>query len=561
MKKRMAALLALCGAMAGPAGGGVPSSLTEEEARARFPLSLSDDGARVQLPALPPGAKLTLIGADLEQVVDARLRVYPPLEDKLVQIDFALRMPGYNGFLTLPIQIPGAGGARGANPKPAVLPAIQEWQGGSGSFIIGARSRLAAEEPALRDVLQTAAQLLEEALGFPLEQAIAPRGACRPGDIFLTLQTQDKAMGGEGCRGEIADVITLEANTETGLIWGLQTLAQLARGHALPRGCFRDYPRYPVRGLVFDIGRRPVPLEALREVVRQLSRHKMNDLHLHLNDNAVKLDAFQDVWEAYSAFRLESNVEGLTARDFSYTKAEFLELTRYAKSLGVKIVPEIDVPSHALAMTKARRDLALAQRGKNAEMLDLNNKDTLPFVQGIFEEYLSDGTFEGAVVHMGADEYAAKHSRAFRRFSNDMIDFLQARGKTVRMWGSLTGIGGRGKIHAEGVQMNLWNNGWAEPKAMYDQGFSLINTNDEALYIVPDAGYYHEWLDLADIEKNWQPNLFGGVRLPAGSPRVLGAAFALWNDMIETQPRQTPTIDDLLERIVAPLPVIAPKLW
>ena len=44
-------------------------------------------------------------------------------------------------------------------------------------------------------------------------------------------------------------------------------------------------------------------------------------------------------------------------------------------------------------------------------------------------------------------------------------------------------------------QMNLWNPGWADMKSMYDLGFELIDCQDGVFYIVPNAGYYYDYLN------------------------------------------------------------------
>ena len=49
---------------------------------------------------------------------------------------------------------------------------------------------------------------------------------------------------------------------------------------------------------------------------------------------------------------------------------------------------------------------------------------------------------------------------------------------------------GEAEVASEGVQLNVWNTGWANPTDMYNAGYELINTVDGMLYMVPAAGYY-----------------------------------------------------------------------
>jgi hexosaminidase len=110
---------------------------------------------------------------------------------------------------------------------------------------------------------------------------------------------------------------------------------------------------------------------------------------------------------------------------------------------------------------------------------------------------------------------------------------VQSKGYTPRVWGSLNTKKGKTPVHAEGVQMNLWNGGWAKAWDSIKQGFDVINTNDGALYIVPFAPYYrmdarHRW-----VHEHWRLNQIADEKIPSGHPQLLGAAFGIWNDMID----------------------------
>ena len=165
-------------------------------------------------------------------------------------------------------------------------------------------------------------------------------------------------------------------------------------------------------------------------------------------------------------------------------------------------MPEIDAPGHSGAFTKVRPDLMLPQNqavngnakraGEQFDLSgDVNSKDSqygksLSFVQGVWDEYLTDNMFDDSMtVHIGTDEYYGEEN-AFRHFSDDMIKYIQGKDRTVRMWGSLTQIDGDGTVpvKSENVQLNVWNTGYSNPKQMYNDGFDLINTLDGSLYMV-----------------------------------------------------------------------------
>ena len=74
---------------------------------------------------------------------------------------------------------------------------------------------------------------------------------------------------------------------------------------------------------------------------------------------------------------------------------------------------------------------------------------------------------------------------------------------------------GNTPVRSEDVQMNIWNDGWANPKEMYKEGYDLIDMNDGTVYIVPAAGYYGDYLNKQHLYSNYDPAKRMGV--PVGS--------------------------------------------
>lgn len=128
-------------------------------------------------------------------------------------------------------------------------------------------------------------------------------------------------------------------------------------------------------------------MSMLRDYVKMMAYYKMNTFQIHLNDNAFKQYYNHDWNKTYSAFRLECETfPGLTARDGYYTKKEFIALQQLADSLGVEIIPEIDVPAHSLALTQYKPEIGSEEYGM--DHLDLFKPETYEFVDALFREYL-----------------------------------------------------------------------------------------------------------------------------------------------------------------------------
>ena len=107
------------------------------------------------------------------------------------------------------------------------------------------------------------------------------------------------------------------------------------------------------------------------------------------------------------------------------------------------------------------------------------------------------------------------------------------------------------------VQMNIWSDGWANPREMYRQGYDLIDMNEGNLYIVPAAGYYHDYLD-KEYLFHYDPAKRIGV--PVGSEQMLGGAYALWNDMVDLSANGLSEME-IYDRFNEAAPFCAAALW
>lgn len=376
----------------------------------------------------------------------------------------------------------------------------------------------------------------------------------------------------------IDDAIRVEASNEKGAFWSTMTLLQLLKqGDNIPKGITRDYPKYSLRGFVLDVGRKMISMDYLKNTLKLMAWYKMNDLHLHLNDNYIFVERYQNTanpYGAYSAFRLESNIkkggnnglnkQDLTSTDLFYTKAEFKNFIEEAKKQGIQVVPEFDTPAHSLAFTKVRPDLTMKNHSVRrwVDHLEVSDPKSLEFVKDVWNEYIDgeDPTFkESKVIHIGVDEFEG-NNEVFRKFTDDLLAYAHSKNKVPRLWGSLTSKHGRTAVRSENVQMNIWSTSWAEPRAMYKAGYKLINTLDHPLYIVPGAGYYNDFLDTKNLYANFEANKIGSTIIPAGSKQMLGAAFAIWNDKIDLDANGI-TEFDIYKRFQAALPTLATKLW
>lgn len=466
------------------------------------------------------------------------------------------------GFLSL--VMPAA--AYSLNPKPFVIPELREWQGKDGNFVLNEFSGIVIESENLRSVGEALSADWATMFGVKLNVTIGKKAK---GDILLSLKN-DKKIPSEGYNIEISDNVKVVASDLQGLYWATRTLLQIAEqseNHEFPKGKISDWPDYGIRGLSMDVGRKFFPLSYLEDLVKVMSYYKLNSLRIHLNDNGFPVYFGNDWDKTYSAFRMESDTyPGLTARDGFYTKEEFKQFQKKAAESFVDIMPEIDIPAHSLAFSHYKPELGSQEFGM--DHLNLFNEETIPFIDALFNEYLSgdDPVFVGPNMHIGTDEFGKDYPgfdnkqetiEKFRYMTDHFIRLVESYGKQPWVWGSLSTARGETPVKTEGVILDAWYNGYADPNEMIGLGFKLNSIPDNMVYIVPGAGYYHDYLDTQWLYNNWTPAVIGNVKFEEKDPNLVGGYFAVWNDHVGNGI----SVQDVHHRIMAALPTMAVKLW
>lgn len=448
------------------------------------------------------------------------------------------------------------------NPKPFVIPELKEWKGADGMFVINGATRV-VYEPGNAETGRIASQFADDYREMFNGSLAVAAGKGKSGDIVLRLRN-DKKMPAEGYNISIGKQVVVTAPEPIGLYWATRTLLQMAEqsdDRALPYGDIHDFPDYGVRGFMLDCGRKFIPLEFLEDYVKIMSYYKMNTFQIHLNDNAFHKFYNWDWDKTYSAFRLESDTyPGLAAEDGHYTKQEFIDLQKLAEKHFVDIIPEIDVPAHSLALTQYKPEIGSRKYGM--DHLDLFKPETYEFVDNLFKEYLEgeEPVFRGKRVHVGTDEYSNKDKEVvekFRSFTDHYIKFVEGYGKQACVWGALTHAAGDTPVKSDNVVMSAWYNGYADPVQMAKDGYKLISIPDGLLYIVPNAGYYYDYLNTRYLYDNWTPVQVGKAVFPDKDPAILGGMFAVWNDHagngISTK--------DIHNRAFPAMQTLAVKMW
>lgn len=564
---------------------------------------IAKDVNEFTLPNVPDGFTIESNGADFKQIIGeadketGKLPVVHPMTDKEVQISFNVtetKTGNVKNTGDLAFTVEGTKDTTKAkNAKPSVIPEIQEWFSESDQKVsVDTLTEVTYSDDSLKAIVDEFVSDYKDFTGKELKAGKSSEGKANA--FNFKKAAPDELLGDEGYTMDIkSDRIDVQSVSVTGNMYGMQTILQMYKGSegGFSIGTMRDYPRYETRGFLLDVARKPVSLEMMKEITRTMRYYKMNDFQAHLSDNYIWLGEYgkngteNNAFNAYEAFRLESGLtneagESPTAKDYSITKEQFKKFIADERAVGMNIVPEIDVPAHALSFTKIWPELKVSNKLHNNNPLidhfDLTNDAAVTKIKEIFDDYTkgTNPTFDAdTVVHIGADEFMAD-AKSYREFVNEIIPYVD-KTNTVRMWGGLTQIKDNppteiNKDAIDGVQINLWSKDWADGIDMYNMGYDLINTIDDHGYLVPDGSLtrknaYGDLLDIGRIFKDFKVNNVrtknGAYKaVPSGDDQMLGAAFALWSDNIDRKASGL-SESDLYWRFFDAMPFYAEKTW
>ena len=153
--------------------------------------------------------------------------------------------------------------------------------------------------------------------------------------------------------------------------------------------CIEDYPAYPKRSFMVDMGRSVFPLPMLKRIIRILARLKMNQLHLHLFDDEL------------CGIRFEGHAFG-SDNPYAITIKQLKKLIEYAQKYYVEIVPEIEGWAHVGSITFRRPELHGGNGVYNGSSFLISDRSfelMCDLIKQVAEVMPEEGT-----IHLGLDE-------------------------------------------------------------------------------------------------------------------------------------------------------------
>ena len=340
----------------------------------------------------------------------------------------------------------------------------------------------------------------------------------------------DKSLPKEGYTLAVTpEKINIKAADYNGALYALQTLRQLLpnevestklvkRDWLVPAVTITDAPQYQWRGLMLDVSRHFFPKEYILKTLDRMAMLKLNTFHFHLVDNegwrieikkypkltevgAWRVDQEDKLWDERTPNPANAFANPATApKKYGgfYTQEDIKEIVAYASARGITVIPEIEMPAHAMSAIAAYPELSCHKRpigvpsGAVWPITDIycaGQEETFDFIEEVLTEVLA--LFPSQYIHVGGDE--ATHTEWERcpkcqlrmkehqlknvhqlqsYFIKRIDDFLTSKGRTLVGWDEIMD----GGLAKNAVVMN-WRGIEVGKKALA-QGNPIVLTSD-----------------------------------------------------------------------------------
>ena len=356
--------------------------------------------------------------------------------------------------------------------------------------------------------------------------------------------------------------ISINAKTDVGALRGLETLLQLVHfnksTYYFEGVSVNDSPRFVWRGLMIDAARHFQPVDVIKRNLDAMASVKMNVFHWHLTDD--------------QGFRVESKVfprlQEVAADGLFYTQEQIKDVVKYASNLGIRVVPEFDVPGHASAILAAYPELGSKEdynynverfSGVFNPTLNPSKEVTYLFLETLFREITP--LFPDEYFHIGGDENEGKHwdgneeIQEFKKKHNlktnhDLQTFFNIKLEKVlkKLDKKLMGWD---EILTPSTPTTAVIHSWRGKHEGLKQS-TLIKAAKKGYQTVLSAGFYIDRVLSVDNHYNIDP-IGNAVLTKDERKRILGAETTMWSELV------TPlTIDS---RIWPRTAAIAERFW
>lgn len=302
--------------------------------------------------------------------------------------------------------------------KLAVIPLPNSCQQFSGQFVISKDSKICCDK-VLLDSADVFNILISKCIGSKLE-ITDDETASILFELDTNMSTEEYSIS---CSTQI---LCIRAATVQGCFYAVMSLRQLlnidctVNADSISMQCLNisDKPRFVHRGLMLDVVRHFFDKDEVIRLIDLMSCMKLNVLHLHLSDDQgfrLQIDKYPElnkIASRRSGTLIKFNGEDFDNNEHSgyYTKSDIASIIKFAHTKHIKVIPEIDIPGHTMAIIAAMPHLSCNSNptevstkfGINTQILCGGNEQVYTVIEDILTEVMD--MFDDKLIHLGGDE-------------------------------------------------------------------------------------------------------------------------------------------------------------
>ena len=463
----------------------------------------------------------------------------------------------------------------------SIVPRPMEMTISDGTFVLKPSTRILVSEDA-REAGSYLHDLLQAATGFPLQVGEAEGSRKQADTILLTTRAADPSLGDEGYEMTVTPAsVVISAKKPVGIFYGIQSLRQLLppeiesreKGNGIawdiPAVRVKDWPRFAWRGMMLDVGRHMFPLDFIKRFIDLMALHKMNVFHWHLTEDQgwrIEIKKYPKLTEVGSwrgSARLPKENEAPDGQRYGgyYTQEQVREIVTYAASRFIRVVPEIEMPGHAVAALASYPELGCtggpyavrSSWGIAKDVYCAGNEQTFAFLEDVLDEVIE--LFPDEYIHIGGDEcpkerwktcpkcqaamqkYGLQNEEQLQsHFIRRIETFLNTKGRRMIGWDEIL----EGGLAPNATVMS-WRGMDGGLKAARE-GHDVVMSPTSHCYLDyrPTEGVdptLPEWLAYLPLEKSFAFEPVPDNLSPAEAAHILGAQANLWTEFVPTPER------------------------
>lgn len=395
----------------------------------------------------------------------------------------------------------------------------------------------------------------------------------------IMIEVDTTIAGPEGYRLEVGEQgIKIGARSDAGVFYAFQTLMQMIfpsqkESHGklgIPCAVIDDSPAFRWRGMHLDVSRHFFPKEFIFRMLDVMAMHKLNTFHWHLTDDQgwrIEIKRYPELTER-GAWRDETLIghgsetpwvyDGRRYGGY-YSQEDIREVVKYAAKLHINVVPEIEMPGHAVAALLSYPGLSCTggpvtpfnRWGVSTDVFCAGKEETFEFLEGVLTEVAELFPYE--YIHIGGDECPKERWKECPQCQKRMADnglsteeelqsyfvrrienFLSSKGKKIIGWDEIL----EGGI-AENAAVMSWR-GAEGGIAAANQGHNVIMTPHSFVYLDYYQSQYNEPLSiggLLDIKKVFSLKVMPDEIEADRRGYIMGAQANVWTEYMADQDR------------------------